>query len=350
LNKADNTPERRQTIIMTSDHASSDEAAVDMASRIKARQTRGSKPSQLPPQSWDSHMHVFEPHSLDHDAAPYRPIPSDLPRALAFEARLGLRNIVLVQPSCYGHDNTYLLQALKKLGPRRARGVVAFDPRTTTVQDLQSWHRLGVRGVRINLKSVNATTDRAAFEALLTRYADSVRPLRWVVQLYVPMELAAWLEDLAAVLDVKLCLDHFGCPDLSSVSSSSSSSSPSPIEAPIDPYEIPGFRSVINLLAQGKTYIKFSGAYRVSQDPYLRDLTPVAKELLRVAGATRIVFATDWPHTRFNGLDIAPFVQQCIQWCDHDDVLINRIFRGTAEELWDVKERNADSDSNRASL
>ncbi|KIW70751.1 hypothetical protein PV04_02992 [Phialophora macrospora] len=324
---------------MTLDHAP---PAVDVVSHTTTRQTRGSKPLQLPPRSWDSHMHVFEPHSLDHDAAPYRPIPSDLSRALAFEARLGLRNIVLVQPSCYGHDNTYLLQALKKLGPRRARGVVAFDPRTTTVQDLQSWHRLGVRGVRINLKSVDATTDRAAFEALLTRYADAVRPLRWVVQLYVPMELAAWLEDLAAVLDVKLCLDHFGCPDLPAVSTSST------IETPIDPYEIPGFRSVINLLGQGQTYIKFSGAYRLSQDPLLRDLTPVARELLRVAGATRVVFATDWPHTRFNGLDITPFVEQCIQWCDHDEVLIDRIFRGTAEELWDVKEQG--SDSNRASL
>ncbi|KAL6245472.1 hypothetical protein RBB50_007471 [Rhinocladiella similis] len=300
---------------------------------------------RLPPRSWDSHMHVFEPHSLDHDTAPYLPVPSDLPHALAFEASLGLRNIVLVQPSCYEFDNTYLLRALKRLGPRRARGVVAFNPLTTTVQDLQSWHRMGVRGVRINLKSVNETMDRRAFETLLTRYADAVRPLDWVIQLYIPMELAAWLEDLGPILDVKLCLDHFGCPDLSSVSTSSSSSqsSTSVAETPVDPYEIPGFRSVVNLLARGKTYIKFSGAYRISNDPHLRDLTPIAKELLRVAGPTRIVFATDWPHTRFNGLNIKPFVEQCIQWCDNDDVLVNRIFRETAEELWDIRQHGSDS-------
>ncbi|KAJ9622508.1 hypothetical protein H2204_011521 [Knufia peltigerae] len=301
---------------------------------------------RIPPQSWDSHMHVFEPHSLDHDSAPYLPISSDLPQALTFESSLGLRNIVLVQPSCYGFDNTYLLRALRKLGPRHARGVVAFNPHTTTFQDLQSWHRLGVRGVRINLKSVNETMDRRAFEALLWRYADAVRPLGWVIQLYVPMELAAWLEDLAPSLDVKICLDHFGCPDLSSVAkelSSVHSSSSSGRQTPADPYEIPGFRSVISLLAQGKTYIKFSGAYRISNDPHLRDLTPMAKELLRVAGPTRIVFATDWPHTRFNGLDIEPFVKQCIGWCDNDIVLVNRIFRETAEELWDVKEQSSDS-------
>ncbi|KIW16298.1 hypothetical protein PV08_06349 [Exophiala spinifera] len=300
---------------------------------------------RLPSQSWDSHMHVFEPHSLDHDSAPYSPIPSDLPHALAFEASLGLRNIVLVQPSCYEFDNTYLLRALKRLGPQRARGVVAFDPLTITVPVLQLWHQLGVRGVRINLKSVNETMDRLAFEALLLRYANAVRPLGWVIQLYIPMELATWLEDLSPALDVRLCLDHFGCPDLSFMSSaiSSSHSSSTAAQTPVDPYEIPGFRSVVNLLAQGNTYIKFSGAYRLSKDSHMRDLAPIAKELLRVAGPTRIVFATDWPHTRFNGLDIRPFVDQCVQWCDNDHVLIDRIFRDTAEELWDIREHGSDS-------
>ena len=260
---------------------------------------------------------------------------------MAFEAKLGFHNIVFVQPSCYGYDNAYLLQALTKLGPKHARGVVALDPCTATARTLRGWHRLGVRGVRLNLKSVDKTMERGVFESLLIRYADLVRPLGWVLQMYVPMELVVWLEQIAPVLDVKICLDHFGCPELSSNTSScssSASSSSSRGETPLDPYEIPGFQSLINLLRVGKTYIKFSGAYRVSKDPHLRDLTPLAIELLRVTGATRLVFATDWPHTRFNGLNIEPFIRQCIEWCNHDDVLVDRLFRRTAEELWDAGE------------
>ncbi|KIW57708.1 hypothetical protein PV05_02270 [Exophiala xenobiotica] len=217
------------------------------------------------------------------------------------------------------------LSALRQLGDRRARGIVAFDPYTTSSETLQQWHRLGVRGVRINLKFVGATMDRSTFERLLRRSAHAARPLSWVIQLHIPMVLVDWLVEFAADLDVKICLDHFGSPDLS----------PSLIDT-TDPYSIAGFRSLVDLLAQGKTYVKFSAPYRVSHDTALGDLAPLALELLRVVGTTRLVFATDWPHTRFNGLSIAPFVQQCIEWCKHDRILIDRLFQGNAEDLWAV--------------
>ena len=42
------------------------------------------------------------------------------------------------------------LQALTAYGPKRARAVVQFDPDTITPDQLQTWHDLGVRGVRLN--------------------------------------------------------------------------------------------------------------------------------------------------------------------------------------------------------
>jgi len=51
------------------------------------------------------------------------------------------------------------------------------------------------------------------------------------------MELVEWLEDFATDLDIKICLDHFACPDLQSCESGNL-------------YEIPGFRSVVTLLRQ----------------------------------------------------------------------------------------------------
>jgi predicted TIM-barrel fold metal-dependent hydrolase len=63
----------------------------------------------------------------------------------------------------------------------------------------------------------------------------------------------------------------------------------------------------------------------------------MARELLRIAGKTSVVFATDWPHTRFEGLDIRPFIERVIEWCGRDEKLIDRLFRGNAEQLWGVK-------------
>ena len=296
--------------------------ALNESSQVPAALLAAKRPMEIPAQSWDSHMHVFEPSSLDSPDSRYHPIPSALPQALDFEASLGFRNIVLVQPSCYGNDNSYLLQALAQHGSRRARGVVVFDPSTTPLNALQDWHRLGVRGVRVNLKSQDATITRPAFESLLRSYSDAIRPLDWVLQLYIPMDLLTWLEAFAPSLNVRICVDHFGCPDLRTLQSGGS----------LD--DIPGYRSLINLIKQGKTYVKISGAYRILQDASARDLEAMILDLLREAGMTRLVFGTDWPHTRYNGLDIKPFLQFCIEGCHHDSRLIDRLFRGNAEDLW----------------
>ena len=103
-----------------------------------------------------------------------------------------------------------------------------------------------------------------------------------------------------------------------------------------DPYTIPGFASLIKLLEAGNTWVKLSAAYRFSASADgFRDATPVAQEILRVAGRSRVVFATDWPHTRFEGLDIRPWIRTVLfNLCQKDEVLIERVFRGNAEELW----------------
>jgi predicted TIM-barrel fold metal-dependent hydrolase len=62
----------------------------------------------------------------------------------------------------------------------------------------------------------------------------------------------------------------------------------------------------------------------------------LTKELLKVRGGDGVVFASDWPHTRFEGMDIKPWVEQCLEWCGDDDVLAKKLFRDNAKVLWDV--------------
>lgn len=281
--------------------------------------------ARMPPGSWDSHMHV-----LDADRYPlcptavYKPTKHTVSQAVAFEASVGASNIVLVQPSIYGNDNSCLLDALRVLGPTRARGVVAFDAQDTAPATLREWHELGVRGVRLNLQSTGQTLSEEAMEAVLRRYADAVRPLGWVVQLYIPLAMVKALEDIVPALGVRICIDHMGSPSLPSSRPQTSS---------LDPHSLDGFSALARLLQGGNTYVKMSAPYRFSNNQdYIEEVEPIARELLRAAPA-RVVFATDWPHTRFEGLDITPWVQHVMEWCG-DQRLRDRVFRANAEELW----------------
>ena len=293
--------------------------------------SRGNLLDRIPENSWDSHMHVFDPVQYPLSAkAQYTPKQHLLSDALKFESSVGIHNIVLVQPSGYGNDNTCILDALRQMGPKTARAVVAFDPNTTSLSALQEWHTIGVRGVRVNLQSVGKTMELNELASLLHQYADMVRPLDWVLQLYVPITTIRALEKTIPELRVKVCFDHFGQPELSGLEEKSFSF------ATGDPYLIPGFSSLVRLLAQGNTYVKMSAPYRISMDRE-QDLDPVARELLRVSEGTRVVFATDWPHTRFEGLNIRPFMERVVEWCGEDELLIERVFRSNSQELWDGK-------------
>jgi predicted TIM-barrel fold metal-dependent hydrolase len=292
--------------------------------------SRDSPFERIPSNSWDSHMHVVDSvkYPLAKDAQ-YVPKQHLLSEALEFESTVRIRNLVLVQPSIYDYDNSCMLDALRLLGPQRARAVVAFDPNTTTLSTLQEWHSIGVRGVRVNLHSVGKMMDTSQLDIILHQYSDMIRPLNWVLQLHVSIAATTALEKIVPQLGVRVCLDHFAQPALPG--------NESPYSTTSNPYLLPGFKSLVNLLEQKDTFVKMSAPYRISKETDLRDLEPVAKELLRVAGRTRIVFATDWPHTRFEGLDIRPFMEKVLEWCGEDEALIERLFKSNAEDLWDVR-------------
>ncbi|KAM5355279.1 hypothetical protein ACJ41O_001925 [Fusarium nematophilum] len=279
---------------------------------------------RIPLGAWDSHMHVLdvENYALS-PAAKYRPNSHSLDQALAFEAGVGIRNIVLVQPSIYGLDNTCLIDTLRALGPDRGRGVVAFDPAAMTPDTLREWHALGVRAVRLNVQSHELAVDADYLAEQLRRYADAVRPLGWAVQVYVPMHMITLLEPIVPTLNIRFCIDHIGYPSLKGHQSS-------------DPYDLPGFSSLARLLKDGHTYVKLSAPYRMSLLPDHSDLEPIAREVIRLGGTSRVVFATDWPHTRYEGLDIRPWMETVLDWCGQNEHLIERLFRGNAEDLWDV--------------
>lgn len=283
-------------------------------------------PYRMPPGSWDSHMHILDAERYPlSPTAVYRPSRHTVPQALAFESSVGASNIVIVQPSIYGNDNSCLLDALNIFGPARARAVVAFDALSTSPATLREWHAMGVRGVRLNVQSTGQTISRGDMETVLRRYADALRPLGWVIQLYIPLAMVKVLEEIVPTLDARICIDHMGSPSLPS-------SRPG-ARPPLDPYGLDGFGSLVRLLRRGDIYVKMSAPYRfATHQNYIEDVEPIARELLRAA-PTKVVFATDWPHTRFEGLDIKPWIQYVMEWCGSPKMR-DRVFRVNAEELW----------------
>lgn len=275
-------------------------------------------------------MHVVEPQRFPiSPKAVYQPTIHTLDDALAFESTLGVENLVFVQPSIYGTDNSCLLAALAKVGPSRGRGVVVVDPDTVHQETLDEWHALGVRGLRVNLQSVGKVMGQSELERTLLRHAEIARPRNWIIELYLPLAMVPMLEPIVPWLGVTLCIDHFGSPELSSISWTKDSAS-------FDPHTLPGFQALISLLRQGSTYIKVSAPYRLTQDRHMRDLKAMAREFLNAA-PDRVIYATDWPHTRFTGVDISPFTAWCLELCGHEPELAEKLFRRNTERMLDVQ-------------
>lgn len=201
-----------------------------------------------------------------------------------------------------------------------------FDPDSTSPEQLREWHALGVRGVRVNFKSVGAKLEAQSLAASLKKYADAVREVGWVVEIYIGMEDLPLLEPIVPTLGegTKICIDHFGHPSPASLSTAQSVA------------VMPGFASLANLLQRDNVWVKVSAAYRLDKDPKHPLIQSLGREILR-RRPDRCVFATDWPHTRFDGLDVTVYLQEVLDWCEAEGVDASKICVENAEDLFDCR-------------
>lgn len=290
-------------------------------------------------------MHVTDLKSFAAASnASYTPHDALLSDARKNAARLRVPNLVFVQPSTYGYDNSCLLTALRTMGPRQARGVVVL--KLQAVEDMAdrsfmryggsstigNWHKLGVRGYRINLKSAGVKMSSRDLLAELGVFARCFRPLQsWAMQVFVSLpEIAPVLEELVHehLRGMRLVIDHFGLPEDISRNRLA------------DVKGGPVLKKV--LLEHPNVYVKASGPYRMSKDKDYGDLEMFTKDVFDIRGGQNVVFASDWPHTRFEGVDAMPWLERCLEWCDGDHLLAQRLFRDNAKVLWDVTDGEED--------
>ena len=294
---------------------------------------RGAPATAMPPDACDCHVHVYDGRVPAVPGARLRPPDATLAQYQLLQSLLGLQRVVCVTPSTHGTDNRGVTATLAALGTA-ARGVAVLDPDVDDAE-LARLHAAGVRGIRLNL-SMGVTSTPAMLRPLARRVA----PWGWHVQLIAPPErLLSMAHDLDR-LQVDFVLDHF---------------------AKLAPSQRGGevHRRVLHWLAEGRGWIKLSGAYllpvaepvagpvagpREESRDAGGDLNALARSFLEVA-PHRVLWGSNWPHaTASAGLhawpDEAADLDRLARWCG-DEATLQRGLVRNPQGLYDFPQRPA---------
>jgi predicted TIM-barrel fold metal-dependent hydrolase len=250
----------------------------------------------VPRGACDCHVHVVSDPARFPMAAGrvYTPPTASVNDLLDLQRALHLDRVVIVQPSFYGTDNAAILDAMRQLGPARARGVAVIDDiASSTVLD--AMRSAGIRGIRVNLETAGEVDPAVAAGGLRAAIGQS-QTRGWHIQLYTRLSVVASLAEHLAASPVPLVFDHFGGAQGAMGASQ------------------PGFEALLGLVRSGKAYVKISGAYRASKaGPAYTDVAPLVEALV-AANPDRVLWGSDWPHpdsTRLPGrapTDVTPFL------------------------------------------
>lgn len=196
-----------------------------------------------------------------------------------------MTNVVLVQPSVYGTDNSCLLDALAAFNGQ-AVGVCVIDPDNITSQRAQQYHAAGVRGIRVRL--TNGATP-AEIATLVVKNAAIARRCNWVLELCLPMQTWTYLHEVIPQLGVPVVVEHFAHAQVGSRTGDEALT--------LDPFRQQGFAPFLELLRNGQVYVKLSAPYRNSRSsPAYGDMRLLAQTFIG-AGPDFVLFGSDWPHT-----------------------------------------------------
>ena len=242
----------------------------------------------------DTHIHVFRQglplapirrYAPDYDAT--------IDRYTQRMAGHGISHAVIIQPSFLGTDNSFMCAALRR-HRSQLRGIAVVDPAISD-DELSALEGDGVVGIRLNVDGMSMP-DLA--HGRWPRLLDGVQRRGWQVEVHCDgRELPRLIAPLVDA-GVNVVVDHFGRPD---------------DELGVDD---PGFR---HLLAQARTsrvWVKLSGAYRNGSDGRGLATAPKAAAMLMESfGRDRLVWGSDWPHTRHESReDISTILREFERW------------------------------------
>lgn len=272
----------------------------------------------LPKGSIDTHVHIFESHFPLFEGRGYNPPDSTLEDLIHLHQTLGIDRVVFTQPSVYGVDNSAILKGMNVLNekiPNKARGVCAIKM-DASENFLQELHGQGIRGVRLNLDNKGGMPLELKE---ISKLEDKIKGLGWHLEYLFPGKDIVELEPVLSNASVPISIGHFAYqPATAGINSD-------------------GFKTLLKLVKDGNTWIKISGANRVSETdlPPYDDVLPMARALVE-ANSDNVMWGTDWPHP--NKYEVNPNDGDLVNWFGEwitDDTMRKQIMVTNSELFYD---------------
>ncbi|MDX6374900.1 MAG: 2-pyrone-4,6-dicarboxylate lactonase [Nocardioidaceae bacterium] len=257
-------------------------------------------PSFVPPaRSCDAHFHVFEP-GYRHVPEPLYTFPEGtLDQYLRLTEHLGIERMVLVQPTFYGTDNSLALAVLRRLGDR-CRAVVRLDG-DVTESELDEWHELGVRAVRVDLFA-RADSPVDELEDHIRGMVRTAGRRGWHLQFYTPGRVVRSLLPFLAQLEHPFVIDHMGYLKAS------------------DGHTDADVEALLAMFGDNDNcWIKLSGPYRLAPGQPLSSSHELGRALVATC-PDRLLWGSDWPHLPDGQRDTGELLNLLADWApDPDD-------------------------------
>lgn len=267
----------------------------------------------------DSHVHLWVQQPEKY---PWGPIGGYVPENEAPAETLltlmdasGVDGAVLVQPTPYGWDNSYLLDAAKRY-PDRFRCVCLVDPQAEespqVLRDLVDEHRIA--GIRINWNIHPVEVWQTSLNHHALWKAASKLGLPVCLQL-TPDQLRL-LGNMANEYGVRVVVDHLGRPARAA----------SPDDAQ--------FVKLLDLAENENIHVKLSGLnyYSGGESPY-RDVWPLINEVCARFGVQRCMWGSDFPFVQdhWSYAELLATVRNDWQL---DSEQLAWVLGATAQKLW----------------
>lgn len=270
----------------------------------------------------DAHSHVWTPDTEHYALAPgFRRANMDPPsftadELLAQAKPAGVNRVVLIQMSFYGHDNSYMLDCMKRF-PGTFSGVAVIDQNQPKPEDeMVRLKKLGVRGFRIYPQNQEYARwlDGAGLKSM---FATGGREKLNMCCLIDTNALPALSKACTAYPDTPVVIDH-----LCRIGTSGQ----------ILPEDV---KALCDMARHKHVTVKISAFYALGQKkPPYHDLAPMIKQVYEAYGPQRLMWATDCPfqvvdHTYQQSIDL---IKNGLDFLTAEDK--EWILRKTAEKVF----------------
>jgi len=227
----------------------------------------------------DTHVHVWDQHSErtpHHRLTPPPAVPVE--HLINTMEKAGVTHAVLIQPSLYGFDNTYIADCLRKY-PGKLTGVGCVDVRSKEVTgQLRYWvEECGLRGVRL-MPIADPQDDllgQPGTHNIFKQAADLSIPISLFVGPRHMDQVSAMTHEYP---DTKVVIEHLGRPDDSKLGL------------------IESIQPLLQLTGIPSVYVKVSGLHVISKESYpYPDTYAMIQLIWKAFGSRRMLWGSDFP-------------------------------------------------------